>query len=246
MGIKTQIFLRKKVAIPGLEVAKGSLYVAKGVADGVLEACKAILNGTEYITVRDAIPALEGVLEGARRTGDAGFKAAQLAVHEVDVATQALVNTAVNALRVVQNGGDLLWRQAEKALAGFVEAGKDILAGAQKILDDLEKAAEWVAYQTATAALSIARASTHALDIATKSLQIAEHGIDGAIYITEEMVKAITSALDITRVTLTGSYNAITVGAQFDALILVTIAGNPREVRIKFHIGSVSDFIHDL
>lgn len=222
------------------------MYVAKGVADGILEACKAIVNGTEYAIARDAIPLLEGTLEATRKAGDVAFRAAQLAVHDVDVATQALINTAVNALREVQNGGDLLWREAEKALAEFVEAGKAVLAGAQKILDDLETAAEWVAYQAATAALSVARASTHALDIATESLKIAEHGIDGVIHITEEMVKAITSALDITRITLNGSYNAIAGGGQFDALILVTIGGQPREVRIKFRIGSVSDFVHDL
>ncbi|KAI5988743.1 hypothetical protein EDD15DRAFT_2462463 [Pisolithus albus] len=236
----------KKAAIPGLETAKGALYVAKGVADGILEGCKAIVDGTEYVTARDAIPLLESTLEETRKAGDAAFRAAQLAVHDVDVATQALINTAVNALHGVQNGGDFLWKEAEKALAKFVDAGKAILAGAQKILDDLETAAEWVAYQAATAALSVARASTHALDIATESLKIAEHGIDGAFYITEEMVRAITSALDITRITLNGSYNAIARGGQFDALILVTIGGKPREVRIKFRIGSVSDFVHDL
>lgn len=222
------------------------MYVAKGVADGILEACKAIVEGTEYITIRDAIPLLEVTLETTRKAGDVAFRAAQLAVHDADVATQLLINTAVNALREVQDGGDFLWRQAEKALAEFIEAGKAVLAGAQKILDDLETAAEWVVYQAATAALSVARASTHALDIATESLNIAEHGIDGGIYITEEIVRAITSALDITRITINGSYNDIAGGGQFDALILVTIGGRPREVRIKFRIGSVSDFVHDL
>ena len=216
------------------------------MAVGVLEACKAIVEGTEYITVRDAIPALEGTLEAARRNGDALFKAAQLAVHVTDVETDKIIKKAEDVLEPIRKEGDKLWKDAEKVLADFIEAGKAVLAGAQKILDGLESAAEWLAYQAATAALSLARASTHGLDVAMHALDIAKHGVDGVIIITEDMVKAITSALDITRVSLNGSYNAIAGGGQFAAVIYVTIGGQPKVVRINFRIGSVSDFIHDL
>ncbi|KAG9094206.1 hypothetical protein FRC06_011055 [Ceratobasidium sp. 370] len=180
----------------------GVLEGYKATADGILTLAEDIVKGADYLDAKAAIPAAEALVKGAGEAGDTAFRAAQATLREVDHATAALIHTADAVLESVRKGGDSVFRADEYALKAFIEAQKDLIYAAQHAIDDLVHSAEWLAYQTANGALSLAGHATHALDIAKGALEVAKGVADGAITVTEEVINAALRTFNITKVEL--------------------------------------------
>ena len=70
----------KKATILGLYIAIGTVTALKDVANGILDSCKAIVEGVDFITVKAAIPIAEKAVDDIGKAGDAAFTAAQAAL----------------------------------------------------------------------------------------------------------------------------------------------------------------------
>ncbi|KAG8701521.1 hypothetical protein FRC08_004041, partial [Ceratobasidium sp. 394] len=220
----------------------------KATADGVLWAAKKIVGGTEYLAAQGAIPVAQGLVDTAGRTGDEAFKGAQATLHETDIATAGALNLAENTLKTVQTGGDALIRGAESALNTFVTAQKDLLYAAQHAVDNLIHSTEWLAYQTASAALDAAKHGTHVLDVAEKGLEVAKKVTDGTITITEDVVSQVLGAFDITKIVLDADLEVFSGGGdgQFDVAIAGKILSNDFDLNVKLDIRDTAKFIKDI
>ncbi|KAG8818384.1 hypothetical protein FRC19_010679 [Serendipita sp. 401] len=238
----------KKLAIPGLGVEVAGLEIAMNTADAVLGLAKGVVEGVDYLTVKGAIPIAEGALADVQKAGDAALDVATKLVDEADKITAVAVSLAEDALTGVQKGGDALWKGAEKALADFIATGKAILEGAQKAIDDLVHCAEWLAYQAAEAGLSIAKAATHAIDVANFALEGIKDAGSIIMQVAEDIVEAVLNLFEITKVTLDGKFSGMHHGGDgFDVSVTFKVGGGqPETVGLKLHLGGVVDFIQGL
>ncbi|KAL0955635.1 hypothetical protein HGRIS_001868 [Hohenbuehelia grisea] len=238
----------KKGAIPGLYIELGSVHALKAIADGVLKACNGVLEAAEYTASKGLITAAELALADVQKVGDEGLTAAKAAVVQFDSDTRHVMDVANKALEVIQHGGDDAWHAAEKALDAFVAAQKPILAAAQKAVDDLLKSAEWLAYQSATAALTLAKHVTHGMEVAKKALDVVEKAEEGVLNLAEELVTGGLGAFDIKKIELKGTLKALlgTSNKHFTATIDTSILGQPATFVIDLDMGNTSTFIHEL
>lgn len=240
---------RKKAAIPELYIGLGALKVAMGVADGVLDACEGVIEGAQYFTLKGAIPLAEDALEAARKTGDAAFNAANDTLKGVDKVTGAALDLAEKTLEGVQNGGDTVFKGAEAALGEFINVQKPVMEAAQKAIDALVKSAEWLAYQTASGALDVAKHATKALDVAKKALDLVEKGEEGVLEITKETIDGVLSVLDIQKVELGGTLRGLLgeSGKHFTVSVEGVLAGGPFKFdNIDLNLADIADFIHNI
>lgn len=248
-GLITCGLCRKRAAIPALYVSVGTLEVSKHVADGILDVCEDVIKGTQYLTAKGAIPLAEDALAVAQKAGDEGFNAAQLAVQAADKATAEIIAAADAALDAIQHGGDAVWRGAESALNAFVNAQKTVLLAAQAAIDDLVNCAEWLAYQTANAALDVAQHATHALDIVNKALDVAQAGENGILNIAEDVINAAMNLFNITKIELGGSMKAFLGASGGEKHFVVTIEGviagkAIRYDNVELNLDNTTQFVH--
>ncbi|KAF8663989.1 hypothetical protein AX16_000840 [Volvariella volvacea WC 439] len=233
----------KKAAIPGLYVGLGSVEASKAIADGVLDACKAVLEGADYIAVKGAVTE---ALQAVKESGDGLLNAAKETLEAVDEATQAVIDAAEQGLEDVRIAGKEAVRLAEKALDDFKEASIEALQAARDAIDALVQAAEWLAYQTAMAALDAAKHGTAALDVAIAALEAAKATTDGILDIAEDFFKALAEAFNITKIEITADLAAFAGNSSFNATVQGTIMGEAFEVGLALDLTDTSKFIHGL
>ncbi|KAG8775918.1 hypothetical protein FRC12_001190 [Ceratobasidium sp. 428] len=229
---------------PKLLVLEGYKYTA----DSILDLAEDVVKGVDYLDAKAAIPAAEVLVKVAGTTGDAAFRFAQATVQETDRLTAGAVRLAEAALESVQKTGDALIRKEESALQWFVDSQKDLLYAAQHAVDELVYSAEWLAYQTASGALSVASHATHTLDIAKKALEAARKAVDGTITITEEAVVAALSALDITKIELGATLDTFQggQGSHFEAAVEGEIVGRTFSLNMSLNMRDTAQFIDDV
>ncbi|KAG9075566.1 hypothetical protein FS749_012757 [Ceratobasidium sp. UAMH 11750] len=220
----------------------------KAVADGVLTLAEDIVKGVEYLEAKAAIPAAEGVVEEAGKIGKLALDGAQAVLQEVDRDTAALLTEAESVLESVQKDGDTLLRAAEDALETFIKTEEVVLDAAKRLVDDLVHSAEWLAYQAASGALSLAKHATHGLDVAKKALEVAKKVVDGTITITEEAVTAALSALNITKVELGATLDTFLggQGIHFEVSVEGEIVGKPFSLSLKLNMEDPAQLVHDI
>jgi len=238
----------KKAAIVGLGIKLAGLEIGKGVGDGILDVCMAVLKGTDYALANAAIPAAEGALTAAQAVGDKAIHAAEGVLQEVDKESAAILSVAQTVLKGVEDGGDKVLKVAETALADFIEAGKAVIQGAQTAIDDLVKSSEWIVYQAATASLALAVDATQVLNVAVLGLQAVKAADNLIIDIAEDVVEGLTRTLNVKEVKLSGSLRGIIGkgGEPFSAAAVVEVLGKTYSLALTLRFGSVEQFIHDL
>ncbi|KAG8732238.1 hypothetical protein FRC11_014939, partial [Ceratobasidium sp. 423] len=229
----------------------GVLEGYKWTADKVLELANDILKGADYVTAKAAIPALEGAVKEAGIVGDQGFKLAQATLHGVDVATGALVHEAEKGLENVQKLGDGALVLAQKGVKDFAVVEKTALQVAQTAIDDLSRSAEWLAYQTASGGLTLAKHSTHVLDVAKAVLNTTEAGLDGIVNLAEEVVKAALETFNVTKIELDaelGGFLGEGKGAKFKAAVTMELFEKPVSFSIELEMSDEGkgNFIVDI
>ncbi|KAG8735238.1 hypothetical protein FRC10_010826 [Ceratobasidium sp. 414] len=216
-----------KAELVYLEPKLGVLEEYKAAADGVLTLVEHIVKEGDYLDAKAAIPAAEAL---------------------VDQATAALLTTANSVLESVRKGGDSLLRVAEYALSAFVEAQKDLLYAAQHAVDGLVHSAEWLAYQTANGALSLAGHATHALDIAKGALEVAKGVTEGGITLTEPAINAAISAFNITKVELWAELDMFLSGhgSHFKVSVEGEIMGKDFKLSLELDMENPTHLILDI
>ncbi|KAI0643226.1 hypothetical protein C8Q79DRAFT_915601 [Trametes meyenii] len=225
-----------------------ALEGSKATADGVLWLAEKVVEGTAYLEAKAAIPAAKKVVEDVGEAGDLAFKGAQATLREVNTLTAAAIRDATHVLETVRKDGDALIRSAEFALQKFVNGNKALLTAAQHAVDGLIHSAEWIAYQAATSGLDLAKHATHALDIAKGALEAARKVADGAIVVTEEVVEAAMSTLNITRIELGTTLDVLlgSGGYHFEADVSGTIIEGPFALHLKLDMKNTAQLILDI
>ncbi|KAF8662711.1 hypothetical protein AX16_001153 [Volvariella volvacea WC 439] len=234
----------KKAAIPGLYIALGMVEAAKAIADGVLDACKAVLEGADYIAAKGAVTTAEGALEAVRTTGGGLLVAAEKTLEGVDKATKAIVDGAENALDGARIVGNEAVRVAEKAIEDFKDASRAMLIAARDTVDALVKSAEYLAYLAAKGALNLAAHDTAAFDVAVAALDIAKKTEDGILTITEEFFTALANVFNITKIEVTADLAVWATSFSFDASVHGVIFGESFALELTLNLKDTSSFIH--
>ncbi|KAF8593814.1 hypothetical protein BDV93DRAFT_529669 [Ceratobasidium sp. AG-I] len=239
----------KKLAIPGLYIAIGTLEASRAVADGALQAAQAVLMSTNFLAGKAAFETAKGALIFARETGQAGLDVAIGALAAADATSQAALDLANETLEITKVGVEWgVLETAKQALQIFKDVNDKAFRAATQALVDLIKCAEYLAYKAATAALDLARSATVALDAAKAALDVAQEAIGAALAIGEWVVDHVLTAFDIQVVRLSGSLRGM-IGAggemaqPFTVYIQGVIAGQPFTLRGEFNLGKVADFI---
>ncbi|ESK84263.1 chromosome segregation atpases-like protein, partial [Moniliophthora roreri MCA 2997] len=234
----------KKAAIPGLYTALGAVEASKVAADGVLDACKAVLQGTDYIAKNAAVTLAEGALETVKTTGDDVFVAAQETLKEVDKATGEILSAAEQALEDTRFAGDRAIYASQHAIDAFRQASTATLRAAQDAVDGLVSCAEWLAYQAATGALDAAKHGGSAeLGIANTALEAAKKGGDGVLDILEDFFAALDSVFNIVGIEVTTDLSVLARDFSFAAVVNGIIIGEHFTLQLTLDLRDVSTFI---
>ena len=207
------------------------------------------MKGADYITTKGLIPLAEDALAAAQKAGDAAFATAQGALEAADKVTGEALTLVQKTLDEVKKGGDSVFRAAESAMNDFIEVQKAVLDAAQKAIDDLVKSVEWLAYQTASGALDVAKHATVAIDMAEKALSAVQSDVDAVSKISEDVIDNLTSTFDIDKIELDGTLTGLLgqSGQHFTASIEGTVAGVSSTFdNVNLNLNSVGDFIHDI
>ncbi|KAK7047573.1 hypothetical protein VNI00_006341 [Paramarasmius palmivorus] len=234
----------KKIAIPGLYIAVGALEASKYTALGILEGCKGVMKGVDFLAKQGAVQGAEDALELVRTSGDGLLIIAEKTLEGVDKATQASVEGVAEVLEGVRVAGDEAIKAAEKVIEDFKVASADALEAARDAIHKLVDSVEWAAYQTATAALKAVKHDGSAvLDVANSALEAAKNAGDGVLEIAEEFFTTLEQAFDITRIEITADLALFAGDFSFDAIIKGIIVGQQFTLELKLDLRDVYAFI---
>ncbi|KAF8122693.1 hypothetical protein EV363DRAFT_1553609, partial [Boletus edulis] len=239
----------KKAAIAGLWVAVGTLEASEAIASGALDAARAILKGSEYISKETAVDAARLTLEGARSTGKATLSAAQVALHAADETSKAAVDAAEAILQGVQNGVEFVaFQGAIEALKVFKEANKAAYEAAVAAIEGSMDSVAFIAFHTAKAGLEVAKGSTKVLDATKEALSLAEKASQSALSILQDVVKFGAKAVSIKTIILSGTFRGfLGIGGgnarPLSAVIKGYIAGQRFDIRAEFDLREPMKFI---
>ncbi|KAF9463146.1 hypothetical protein BDZ94DRAFT_1322048 [Collybia nuda] len=200
----------KKAAIAGLWSAVWGLEASKAVASGILDAARAVLWSTEYLSKEGAVRAAQSALVAARETGRLSLSAAQGALTAADETSKFAVDRANNVLLGVEKGAQFAaFQGAIKALQVFKDANKVAHDVAVKAIEGLMDCAALTAFTLAKVGLKVAKTSTALLDAAKEGLALAKKATEKVIAVLKEMVRLGATALNITQVILSGSVREV-------------------------------------
>ena len=95
---------------------------------------------------------------------------------------------------------------------------------AQKAIDGLLRSAEWLACQTASLALSTAKAATHIINVAKGAVDLVKKVAIGTLDVAESITTDLVGPFDMTRVELCKKFREVINGSEpFTASIDMTI-----------------------
>ncbi|KIK65994.1 hypothetical protein GYMLUDRAFT_954339 [Collybiopsis luxurians FD-317 M1] len=239
----------RRAAVVGLGVSIAALWSAKNIAVGVLEAAKAVVQGTGYLADKAAIGAAEGVLQAARNAAPGLISVAQTVLDGVDKSTEAAVDAAqgvVDATRIGVEYGAL--EGAKATLELYKSANKAVFDEAQHALDTLLSTLEYIAYQSATAAFAVAKAATSSLDGLKEALVIAQRAEDVVLKIAQWVAQQVTGIVDIRKIELSGSLRGLVtpggaVGKPLKAHVEYMLAGRSGTMDGELDLRQTSAFI---
>ncbi|KAF8593815.1 hypothetical protein BDV93DRAFT_482217 [Ceratobasidium sp. AG-I] len=239
----------KKLAIPGLYIAIGTLEASMAVADGALQAAQAVLMSADFLAKKAAYESAKAALVVVRHAGEAGIDVAKAALVSVEATSQAVLDIALAGLEVVKHGVEWAVLQgAKEALRVYLEAHGQAFRAATQALVDLARCADYIAYQTAQAALEFARASSITIDVARAAPEIARRAGADVLAVGQWVADHPLDAFGVLVVRLSGNLREM-VGAggsmvkPFTAHIEGVAAGRPFTLDGEFNLGSTADFI---
>ncbi|KAI4193575.1 MAG: hypothetical protein LQ350_008251 [Teloschistes chrysophthalmus] len=224
--------------------AKGAAYTklqgmkaGLAVANGVLDAAKAVVQGPGYSGAKAAIAFYEQDLAVARRAAEGALSAANSTLQATINAQNSLVADAERALNTVQTAGKELQDTgiAQRALAEYQAVEAKILSGLQSAVDGLAQCAEKIAFDSADAALKVARANVKDVDIAKAAVEFARTGTDAVLDAGNWVVQHAFNILNIRIIEITGDLRGLCKeGTKLQARIVGTFAEQAVELNMEF------------
>ncbi|KAK4161616.1 hypothetical protein QBC43DRAFT_302785 [Cladorrhinum sp. PSN259] len=208
-------------------VERAALWGAKEIADDILLAAGRVLEAGDFLACKGAMEAAGLALDEAKKLADTAIKYAEATLAEVDKATGWIVDQEQKVLDHVSDLEAMGINAAKKLVEQGGAVAAAIIEKSEKTLNELKTGAEWVKYQTASAALAAAKAA------ASVAMLAAEAGItayDAAYRVGlrtwQFVLSCFTSFVNITDVALTAELGKVVGGAAFKAEIKGTVGSN--------------------
>ncbi|KAF8635788.1 hypothetical protein AX17_003845 [Amanita inopinata Kibby_2008] len=234
----------------------GELMTVKLAKDSALNAAKcmvanveAILHGSQYATLKALVEAAENGLRDAQQAADKRLGEAHAALEAGKAEMEALVKDSENKLARAKVRCDQSDARdaAKKALDTFGSEEARLLANARKLLNDLATCDEGAAFQSAQAALVVAKAGMKEIEIARGALVVVEEGVDATEAVGSWMAKA-GNICSIKEVKVTGSLRGIRNGRSgLSATVSGTFAGKDfAPITIDYHPEKAEEFMKEL
>ena len=216
-----------KAQIPVLECERAGVYIAKEVADGILTAARAVIEAEDYLACKGFMEAASLALDAAQEAADLAIKAAEAALQVTNDIVNGLVAVAEKVLEEASKLGQVAVDLASKALDEVKEASIAIRASAQSMLDGLKSCGEWLAYEAASAVLTVAKAAgSGAMLVAEAGVVIADKVSEVAMRAWQFVLSGLVSFVDITDVVITAELGKAVGGFAFSASVRGTIGGD--------------------
>ena len=214
----------------------------------MLDVSKAVLEADDYITCKGIAGAALLAVDEVKLAADAAIAVAQEALDLTDKVTNEAITLASAALQGVGELGEAAIKLASVALEEYKLARVAILEAAQKTVDALETTVEWIEYEAACAALTVAKAAgSGALFVAKGGVILAEAAEQTYMKVKAWVVSHFTQFVDITDVTLTSELGKACGGFAFSAHIRGTIGDdNFFSFDVEFSTKEVVEFIKQI
>ena len=223
--------------------------MAKGTADGVLKAAKAVVTGAAYLADQAGIRAAQAALNAAQAGAPIAISAAQGVLTGVDASTAAAVTAAQQTLNITKTGTEYVaFQGAAKALDAYRIANQAIYDGAMRALNTLTSLAEYATFQAAQAGLATAKQAVSSLDGLKQALAFAQQGEDFALKIGQWVAQHALSLVDIQKIELSGSLRGMIgqtggVSKPFTAHVEYVLAGQGGKFDGQLDLRNTADFI---
>ncbi|KAF8557569.1 hypothetical protein OG21DRAFT_277948 [Imleria badia] len=230
----------KKPAIPGLRVTVGRLDASKAFTNGVLDAARGILRGTEYLEKVAAVESARGNLEDARETGEASLSAARGVLIIADDASNRAANRAKNNLEGVRAGTEFTaFKTAAEALDQFQNVNRVAYEAAVGALEGSTESAAFIAFNSVKAGLEVAKESTQLLDAEIEALALVEKATQTTLSILQKVVKFGVRTVTMKTIILSGTLHGIlgvndSEARPLSATIQGYFMGNRFDIRAEF------------
>ncbi|KAJ7214541.1 hypothetical protein GGX14DRAFT_611121 [Mycena pura] len=196
----------------GLEIARGTAYGALEVVRGFLFAAEAVVHGTGFVAAEGGIGAAELTLISVRAIKTVALDVAKDSLTAAKVAHDLAIQAAEEALELARTASEELhvFDLAKAALAAGEAVVQASLNTAQAAVDGLSSCAEFVAFDTAEAALKFAQANTSELNLARHAVDLVEDAVEFGLDIGKWAVEHAGKAFNIRKVEFSGSVRSLT------------------------------------
>ncbi|KAK5652026.1 hypothetical protein OQA88_10929 [Cercophora sp. LCS_1] len=212
-----------KVAVLGAEVL--ILKAALGAAWLILEGARFIVEGVAYNIALGAVNLAQGALEAARVLWAGIIAAAQLALDGVVAVHAAGIEIAKGAVIVAEKVALGIKQAAAATMDVLLAAQQGILSAARAVVKAVAEGIDFIAFQTALAALDFAQKNTTWVDLAKGALDAAEAVAQAALAAAKWLAERLCDTLNIELVEITGSLKTITEGKPFTIRVKGVILG---------------------
>lgn len=206
------------MAVFGAEVLV--LKAALGAAWLILEGARFIVEGVAYNIALQAVSLGEGALEVARAFWAGLIAAAQLALDSVVAVHAAGIEIAKGAVIVAEKVALGIKQAAAATKDALLAMQQGILQALRAVVKAVAEGIDFIAFQTALAALDFAQKNTTWVDLAKGALDAAEAVAQAVLTAAKWLAERLCDTLNIELVELTGSLKTIT-------------EGNPFKIRVK-------------
>ncbi|KAH8678491.1 hypothetical protein BX600DRAFT_376982 [Xylariales sp. PMI_506] len=230
---------------PGLQADKvGMCMVQAGataslqVAQGVLYAAEGVVHSVGFAAAEGAIGAAQITLEGIRTIKTEALELARGALDEVRDAQNALIETAVDALRLAETASDELqvFNLARDALRAGESVAQDLISAAQNSVDALASCVEFVAFDVAEKALKFAQENTSELNLARHAVELAAGAVNVGLDVGRWAVEHAGKIFNISKIEFSGSARSLIHadegGPPLRAQVVGTVFGEDIEIII--------------
>lgn len=221
-------------------VELGGLEVAKNTADGALQAAKAVLASSEYLSDKAVMDGAADALTVAKATSSATLSAASAAVDAANTAKKAAIDAATKALAAVATGvEEVAYTTAEATLPEVEVAEWDLKNALAEATNALMSSPEKAAFDAANAAVTQWKQDVAQLAGAEAGLPDAQM-IEKAIKPVTDWISSHAILADISSIlataTLKGVVKADGTFTSMTATVIGTVASAPFNVSVELDL----------
>jgi hypothetical protein len=230
------------------KTAVGIVQTALKAAQGILDAAQKTIQGPGYKLAQGAIDTYTKAVNDAKAAEDLAMKTASSSLTAVTAAQKKLVDAASAALNVTKTTGQEAINATSSAqtLSAYKAVADKTIGAASSAVDALGKSAEKVAFDAANAALVVAKANTHDLDIAKNALKIAQESTDAVVSAGAWIITHGVNLLNIRKAEASGDLRAFVNGKPITFSIDATLAEQNVKVNVNFSLGQGGEVVKHL